>query len=455
MVKHYYFIGIGGIGMSGIAHLFLKNGLTVSGSDLKENKFTRELSEAGARIFIGHAAGNISGCDAVVYSSAIKCDNPELAAAVSQKIPVIKRAQALAELMRDKTVITVTGSHGKTTTASLSAYLLLEAGLSPTIAVGGVLKNIEANASQGKGSFFVAEADESDGSFLFYQPKYSIITNIDYEHIDYYRSFQNALGAYREFMQKTAPDGCLFCCSDDDNLMRLVKDYPGKLVRFGLGANADVTARNIRIKGLASDFDVFSRGKFLSSFHLALGGRHNISNALAVAGLGIELGIDLKVMAEVFARYKGAGRRLDIKFQDRDFVVIDDYAHHPTEIRATLDALKYTQASRIIAVFQPHRYSRTQLLLEEFGKCFLQADYVALTDIYPAGEPAIPGITPALVMEKIKDNFPDKPVEFVPKEQLSGRILEIIKPGDTLVMLGAGDIIKVSDVVVEELKKNR
>ncbi len=441
--------------MSGIAYLFLKKGFMVSGSDLKENKNTRQLAELGARIFLGHDAGNIAGSDAVVYSSAIKAENPELAAALARKIPVLKRAQALAELMQDKTVITVTGSHGKTTTASLSAYLLLEAGLSPTIAVGGILKNIEANASEGKGNFFVAEADESDGSFLCYQPRYSIITNIDYEHIDFYGSLQNALTVYREFIQKTVSDGCLFCCSDDDNLMSLVKDYAGKLIRFGLEANADVSARNIRIKGLSSDFDVFYRGKFLNSFHLALGGRHNISNALAVVGLGIELGIDPFVMAEVFARYKGTGRRLDIKFQDQDFVVIDDYAHHPTEIRATLDALKYTQAPRIIAVFQPHRYSRTQLLLEEFGKCFIQADFVVLTDIYPAGEPVIPGITSALVLEKIKDNFPDKPVEFVAKERLSSRILEIIKPGDTLVMLGAGDIIKASDVVVEELKKNR
>ena len=453
MAKHYFFIGIGGIGMSGIAHLMLKKGFKVSGSDLKENTIIKGLKELGAKVFIGHDARNIAGVDIVVYSSAIKSDNPELLSAKAANIPVIKRAQALAELMKDKTVITVTGSHGKTTTASLSAYLLLEAGLSPTMAIGGVLKNIGQNASQGQGEFFVAEADESDGSFLFYQPKYSIITNVDREHLDYYQTFHNALEAYRQFIDKTHPDGCLFCCSDDENLMRLVKGYNKKLIKFGLNSGADIQARNIAIKNLSSDFDLFNQGKFLARFHLALGGEHNISNCLAVAGLGLELGIKPEIMSQVFANYKGAGRRLEVKFQDKNFTVIDDYAHHPTEIKATLAALKHTQALRIVAVFQPHRYSRVQLLLDEFGSCFSQADMVVLTDIYPAGEQQIPGITSQLVLDKLKKNFPDKPVEFFPKDKISTQLLMIIKPGDTLVMLGAGDIIKVSDVLVEELKK--
>ena len=441
--------------MSGIAHLLLKKGIKVSGSDLKENKAISGLKSLGASIFIGHDAGNIAGCDVAVYSSAIKSDNPEFAAAVKANIPVIKRAQALAELMEDKTVITVTGSHGKTTTTSLAAYLLLEAGLSPTMAIGGILKNINQNASQGKSKYFVAEADESDGSFLYYHPAYSIITNIDYEHMDYYRNFESVLAAYQEFIDQTAPQGCLFCCSDDENLMRLAKAYNGKMVSFGLKEKAEIQARNIKIDGLASDFEVFWKDKFLARFHLALGGEHNISNALSVAALGLELKIPLEVIAKAFAGYKGAGRRLEIKFQDKDFTVIDDYAHHPTEIRATLAALKHMHSSRIVAVFQPHRYSRTQLLLEEFGRCFAQADVVVLTDIYPASEPAIPGITAELVLEKIKFNFPDKIVKSASKEQIPALVLGILDPGDTLVMLGAGDIIKVSDVVVEELKKTR
>jgi UDP-N-acetylmuramate--alanine ligase len=454
MHKHYFFIGIGGIGMSGIAHLFLKKGVMVSGSDLKENKVIQGLKAQGAQVFIGHAAGNIAGCDVVVYSSAIKEDNPEFAQAKALNIPLVKRAQALAELMEDKTVITVTGSHGKTTTSSLAAHLLLEAGLSPSLAIGGIFKNIGHNASQGEGEFFVAEADESDGTFLYYQPRYSIITNIDHEHLDYYRSFANALAAYREFIDKTSPQGCLFYCSDDDNLNSLVKGCEKRLVSFGLKKGADISAGNISFQGLSSDFDVYWKDKLLARFHLALGGEHNISNALSVVGLGLELNIPPKVIAAALSSYKGAGRRLDIKFQNTDFTVIDDYAHHPTEIKATLAALKHTPAKRIVAVFQPHRFSRTRLLLEEFGKCFAQADAVVLTDIYPASEPPIPGINAQLVVEKIRSNFPEKNVEFAPKETLVQMVLSSIKPGDTLAMLGAGDIIKVSDAIVEELKKN-
>ncbi len=453
MVKHYHFIGIGGIGMSGIAQLFLKKGFAVSGSDLKENKTTNELKSLGAVIFIGHNAKNIVGSDVVVYSSAIKEDNPELAAAGAGKITVIKRAQALAELMSDKVVITVTGSHGKTTTTSLAAYLLLKANLSPTMAIGGIFKNTGQNASEGQGEFFVAEADESDGSFLYYQPKYSIVTNIDYEHLDYFRNFDNVLKAYGEFINKTSSDGCLFCSFDDKNLPRLVENYGRKLIKFGLKEGADIQARNIKFNGLSSNFDVYFRGEKLSNFNLALGGEHNISNALSVVGLGLELGIKVEVIAEALNTFKGVGRRLDIKFQDKDFTVIDDYAHHPTEIRAALAALKHTRALRIVAVFQPHRYSRTQLLLEDFGKCFVDADVVVFTDIYPAGEPPTSGVTAQLVADKVKSNFPGKLVECAPSGRIPGRIMEIIKPGDTLIMLGAGDIIKATDAVVEELKK--
>ncbi len=453
--KHYFFIGIGGIGMSGIARLMLERGIKVSGSDLKESEVTAGLKSLGARIFIGHNQENLSGCDAVVYSSAIKADNPEFAAAVKAGISVIKRAQALAELMEDKIVVTVTGSHGKTTTTSLAAYLLLEAGFSPTMAIGGILKNIDQNASQGKGRFFVAEADESDGSFLHYRPKYSNITNIDLEHMDQYRTFDKVLAAYQEFIDLTAADGCLFCCSDDENLMRLARGYKGKLVSFGLKKEADIQARNIDFSGLASDFDLLAQGKFIARLHLALGGEHNISNALSVAALGLELNIRPEIIARVFSGYKGAGRRLDVKFQNLDYTIIDDYAHHPTEIKATLAALKHTQPLRIVAVFQPHRYSRTQLLLEEFGQCFADADAVVLTDIYPAGEPAIPGVSAQQVLEKIKENFPDKTIEYAAKEDIPAKVLGLLRPGDTLIMLGAGDIIKVSDGVVEEIKKSR
>src|SRR3989338_4542610 len=315
MDMHYHLIGIGGIGMSGIAQLLLRCGLRVSGSDLKENKITRELAILGAEIFIGHNAANVRGAGLVVYSTAIKEDNPETIEAKRLGIPVIKRAQALASLMRDKAVITVTGSHGKTTTTSLASYLLLEAGFYPTAAIGGILKNIDTNACLGNGRFFVAEADESDGSFLYYRPKYSIITNIDVEHLDYYETFENEINAFREFLNKTEEDGCLFCCADDINLMKILKGYKNKYILFGLKNNADIIAKNIQLQGLSSEFDCFYRDKFIHRFKLSLGGRHNISNALSVIALGLELGIGLKIINNALARYKGAHRRLEIKFK--------------------------------------------------------------------------------------------------------------------------------------------
>lgn len=440
--------------MSGIAHLLLGCGQKVSGSDLKETKITRELKKLGAEIFVGHNASNVQGAGLIVYSTAIKEDNPEVVEARRLGISMIKRAQALARLMQDKTVITVTGSHGKTTTTSLVSYLLLEAGLFPTVAIGGILKNIDTNACFGNGRFFVAEADESDGSFLYYRPKYSIITNIDREHLDYYKNFENEIEAFGEFLNKTEEGGCVFCCADDVNLMNILKDYKNRCILFGLKNNADIFPKNIELKGLISEFDCFYKNKFTGRFKLSLGGKHNISNALSVIALGIELGIDLKIIKKALAGYKGAQRRLEVKFKDNNITLIDDYAHHPTEIKATLEALKNLNPKRIIAVFQPHRYSRTQLLLDEFGKSFYAADHVIITDIYPAGELPIEGITGMSVYKKIKENSPGKEVKFLQKTEIIPDVLNTIKPGDLVITLGAGDIVRLSDEMAEKLKKN-
>ncbi len=453
LAKHYYFIGIGGIGMSAIARLLLSSGIKVSGSDLKESKIMDELKNLGALTFIGHNPDNIKGADLVVYSSAVKDDNPEIIEARRLKIPLVKRAQALAELMQDKIVITVTGSHGKTTTASLASCLLLEAGLSPSAAIGGVLKNINTNACFGKGDFFVAEADESDGSFLFYQPKYSIITNIDYEHLDYYKEFQNELDAFRNFLRQTREGGCIFACDDDENLKAILKESPVKHQTFGLRDSADIFAKNIYLDGLKSEFDCFCKNKFVGRFNLALGGRHNISNALSVIALGLELGISLRHIKNALLNYKGAGRRLDVKLDALGYLVIDDYAHHPTELKATLLAVRNLKDRRVVAVFQPHRFSRTKLLLDEFGRSFDNADYVIITDIYAASEPAIAGINGMSICEKIKEYTPDKKVVFMHKDQILAHLLEIIKSGDLVLFLGAGDIIRLSDELVEEIKR--
>ena len=451
-LRHYHLIGIGGIGMSGIAQLLLRQGVKVSGSDLKENKITEELKNLGADIFVGHNCSNIKGADLVVFSSAISEDNPEIKQARAQGIPLVKRAEALAGLMKDETVITVSGSHGKTTTSSLVSCLLLEAGFSPTVAVGGVLRNIDTNAHLGDGKFFVAEADESDGSFLCYRPRYSIITNIDYEHLDYYKDFKNEIAAFGKFINNTQANGCVFACSDDINLKGLFKNYKNKYLFFGLEAGADIYPKNIRFDNLSSEFDCFHRDKFIGKFYLALGGRHNISNALPVIALGLELGIELKIIKEALSNYKGAKRRLEIKFKNKDYLFIDDYAHHPTEIKASLAALKNLNPGRLMVLFQPHRYTRTKLLFEEFSQSFDLADYIIITDIYSAGEPPLEGVSSKLIYDKIKARLPDKQIYLVPKEEIAAHILKIIRPQDVVVTMGAGDIVRIGDELVEKFK---
>lgn len=449
---HYHLIGIGGIGMSGIAQLLLQRGSRVSGSDLKPSDMLMHLKNLGADVFIGHNAENIKGADIVIYSSAVNVDNPEIKAALEKGMPVLKRAQALAELMKYKNVVTVAGSHGKTTTASLVSHLLLEAGDSPTIAVGGIFKNIDNNASLGRGEFFVAEADESDGSFLYYRPRYSIITNIDYEHLDYYGSFEKEVDAFGKFMLNTQEDGCLFCCADDANLKKLTAGYPGKYCLFGLKEDAHVCPKDVYIKGLSSEFDCYYKGRNLGKFYLNLGGLHNISNAMAVIALGMELGVNLTIIKKAILGYQGAKRRMDVKFSDFDYTVLDDYAHHPTEIKATLFALKYLNARRVIAVFQPHRYTRTKLLLEEFARSFDSADIAIITDIYAASEEPIEGVTGKGIADKIKEYAPDKQVEFLPRAQITEYLFTIKQPGDLIIVLGAGDIVKVSDELAARIR---
>ncbi len=439
--------------MSGIARLLIKRGIKVSGSDVRPNKNIEDLAALGADIVIGHDARNINGADLIIYSSAITGDNPEIKAAQPKSIPCLKRAQALAKLMLDKTVITVTGSHGKTTTASLISFMLLKAGLSPTIAVGGIMRNIDTNAYWGDGEYFVAEADESDGSFLYYLPKYSVITNIDREHLDYYRDFDTEVGAFADYIRSTRDDGCLFCCNEDLTLKRLVRDYRKKYVFFGLQETADVFPRAIVMKDLTSGFDCFYRGKLIDRFFLNLGGLHNISNAMAAIALGVEMGLSAGVMKEALSEFRGAGRRLEVKFKDENYFLLDDYAHHPTEIQATLQAVTNLRYRRVIAVFQPHRFSRTRLLLEEFGKCFGSADEVLVTDIYAASETPLPDVSAQSVCDKIKEWAPGKPVDYVRRDDLVARVMDKLQHGDLIITLGAGDITRISDRIAGELRR--
>jgi len=438
--------------MSGIAQLLLACGYKVSGSDLKENRITQELKKSGAQIFPAHASGNINGADIVVYSSAIGENNPEVLEAKRQGVPLVMRAQALATLMQDKTVITVAGSHGKTTTTSLVSYLLLEAGLSPTVAIGGILKNIDTNACLGNGKFFVAEADESDGSFLNYKPEYSIVTNIDREHLDYYKTFEREIEAFKRFIDRTSSGGCVFYSADDPNLINIMKGYKNKCISFGLKEGARIHPENIKFEGLSSEFDCIFNNKFVDRFNLALGGEHNISNALSVIALGLELGIGLGLIKEALSGYKGSRRRLEIKSANNGYIVIDDYAHHPTEIRATLKAAKRLKHKKLIAIFQPHRYTRTQLLLGDFAGSFSGVDYLVITDIYAASEQPIAGVDAGSLCEKIKESGENKEVRCIAKDKIVEHILEVIKPGDLVVTLGAGDIAKVSDELAERIE---
>jgi UDP-N-acetylmuramate--alanine ligase len=449
--KHFHLIGIGGIGMSGIARILLQKGFSLSGSDIKENTLTDSLRRCGVKIYLGHRFSNVQAADVVVFSSAIREDNPEIVWARRHNIPLLKRAQALALLMQDKTVITVTGAHGKTTTASMVSYLLNTAGLSPSIAIGGVHQNFGTNAHLAGGRFFVAEADESDGSFLYYKPTYSIITNIDYEHLDYYGDFPNLLKAFSKFVDNTLDSGLLFCCGDNEQLRKLLKGCRKRFLFFGLSADSHIYSARIKLNGLSCEFDCFYKKDFLARFRLPLAGMHNISNALSVIALGLEMGIDLGTIGYALQTYKGTRRRLQVKLDLNNILLLDDYAHHPTEIEATLSAISSLSHNRTIVVFQPHRFSRTRLLLKEFSRCLRGADYIIITHVYAAGEP-VGEITAQHIYENLKASG-HKQVYFLKKEMIVPHILSIVSKGDLIITLGAGDISKVCDELAEGIKR--
>jgi len=452
--NNIHFVGIGGIGMSGIAAILKSKGRKVSGSDIKDSVLLDSLRRQGVVISIGHREENINGADLLVYSSAIKPDNPEIIEARKRKIPVMKRAECLAALMKDKISIVVSGSHGKTTTSSLSSCLLSMAGLFPTAAIGGLVLNWNNNICLGQSDYFVAEADESDGTFLNYEPDYSLVMNIDHEHLDYYADFSGIIEAFGMFLEKTKDKGCVIACGDDKNIKNLLSHFHKRYLTFGFAAENDISAGDVVLRGYASEFSCVYKAKILGKFKLSMPGRHNISNSLAVIALGLELGIDIKKIYESLVEYRGTGRRLQVKSNPGNFLIIDDYAHHPTEIKAALASVRSMldtdetgtnlRRRRIIAVFQPHRYSRTKFLLDDFSKSFALADHIIITDIYAANELPIAGITAEALCEKIK-KIKAGNVEFIRKEEIAGRILEIVSLDDVVVTLGAGDIGKVAD----------
>ncbi|MFH1691592.1 MAG: UDP-N-acetylmuramate--L-alanine ligase [Candidatus Omnitrophota bacterium] len=444
MLKHIHFIGIGGIGVSAIAQLALKKADKITGSDAKSSEITDKLKRLGIDVKIGHDASYVEGASLVVYSSAIPYDNPELAAARSKGISVKKRAEFLSLLMADKTVVTVSGAHGKTTTSSLAARLLCGAGFAPTVAVGGILREDGDNAKSGQSSYFVAEADESDGSFLLYKPDYSIITNIDDEHMDFYKSRDNLLNSFSQFISQTKKGGCVFYCRDDEVLASSVVNSGVRCISFGFTQEADFYPENVTFLSDGFVFNCMHRGKLLGEIALNLIGRHNILNVLAVVALGIELGIDFLKISSVLAGFKGVQRRFQIKYDGLDVKIVDDYAHHPTEILAILEAASLSLRRRLVVVFQPHRYTRTSMLLDRFAQCFHKSDHLVITDIYAAGEKVIAGIDSEHVANRIRA-YVKTPVDYVARHNVIDYLKGVICKNDLILFLGAGDITKISD----------
>lgn len=447
-----HFIGIGGIGMSGIASILLRLGFRVSGSDIKEGSNTRKLKSLGINVAIGHDASYAKGADTVIYSSAIKRSNPELKWARENNVPVVCRAQALSVLMDNKVGIAVSGAHGKTTTTALCAQLLLQSGFFPTAAIGGILRNLDDNAYLGASKYFVAEADESDGTFLYYNPHYSIVTNIDREHLDYYKSMDNLYKAFGDFISRTKEGGCVFCCGDDLSLRRVCQGKDKRIVYYGLSESNDFYAKDIVLEDFLSTYSCFKKGKMLGKITLPLSGAHNIQNSLGVIALGCELGISFMAIGGALKGFKGTERRFQLKAEKNGIMLIDDYGHHPSEVRATLKAASNVAHKRLIVLFQPHRYSRTKLLMEEFAGSFRQADYLVLADIYPASEEPIPGVSSQALANRILELYGQQ-VVCLKKDELLGHIIPILKPGDLVLTLGAGDIGKISDELAQWLKR--
>jgi UDP-N-acetylmuramate--alanine ligase len=427
--------------MSGLAKILLELGHEVSGSDLVGTRVTGRLEQQGAICYTGHLARNIGDAQLVVMSSAIKKDNPELVQAGAEGVPVIHRGDLLALLMKRQLGIAVAGAHGKTTTTSMLALVMENNGLDPTIVVGGELNDIGGNAKLGRGRFLVAEADESDGSFLKLDPAAVIITNVEDDHLDYYGTVEKIQEAFRRFVGKVPPDGVAVLCIDDPGVREIAADFTGPRVFYGIrNQDADYTLRNLQLNGTLSRGEVFFRDEYLGVLELTVPGVHNMSNALGVVAAARWAGMEFNDIARALRTFNGAGRRFQLLGEVRGITVVDDYAHHPSEIKATLEAARQVVKGRIISVFQPHRYTRTSLLRDRFGTAFSNADVIILSDIYSAGEQPIEGVSARLIAEAIEKNE-DRPVTFLStRNEIVDYLMQFARPGDLILTMGAGNI---------------
>ncbi len=455
-IQQIHLVGIGGAGMSGIAEVLLTMGYTVTGTDLHASETTRRLEELGGRIFIGHQESNVGTAQVVVISSAVAGSNPEVVKAKTMQIPVIPRAEMLAELMRLKFGVAIAGAHGKTTTTSMVSTVLAQGGLDPTMVIGGKVNALGSHARLGRGDLLVAEADESDGSFLRLPPTIVAVTNLDREHLDHYGSMERINESFLEFINKIPFYGLAVLCADDDRLAslfpRLVKRYQTYGLHERDGVAPDFLATDIVLKQWGADFRAHFRGKNLGPFRLTVPGIHNVSNALVAIAIGMELDVPVDLIRKGLVAFTGVERRFHLRGEAGGIMVVDDYGHHPTEVKATLAAAKQGWDRRVVVLFQPHRYSRTRDCLGEFAHAFDSADVVFMTDIYPAGEQPIPGVTGAALAEIVKAAGHPSVTFIERKETLPDQVLSHLQAGDLVLTMGAGDIWKAGTGILARLE---
>jgi UDP-N-acetylmuramate--alanine ligase len=452
-VRRVHFIGIGGIGMSGLAEILRSMDFDVSGSDLRGGENTVRLARLGVQCHVGHEAGHVQGADVVVYSSAIARDNPELVAAIKAGIPSITRGEMLAELMRMKYAVAIAGSHGKTTTTSLVATVLRAAGLDPTVVVGGRMASLGSNARLGAGELLVAEADESDGSCLRLSPTIAAITNVDAEHLDFYGTHEALKRAFVEFAERVPFYGLNVLCLDHPHVRDLLPQINRRYVTYGESRQADYVADNITYRGLETSFHAHRQGQSLGEFVVRMPGQHNVLNCLAVIAISDELAVPLDVVKEALATFRGVARRFTVVAEPQGIALVDDYGHHPEEIRVTLNAARHAYSKRVITAFQPHRYTRTRALFQEFARAFDQADVVFVTDVYAAGEAPIAGITGEALARAIEEHGHRQVTYVANRDELAERLAQAASPGDVVVALGAGDINRVLVPVEEQIQR--
>lgn len=451
-VRHVHMVGIGGIGMSSIAEVLLARGFRVTGSDLKESERTQQLSEQGAEIYFGHAADQVRDPDVVVYSSAVDpTDNPETEAAGEKHIPLIARSEMLGELMRMKFGVGVAGTHGKTTTTSMTGLVVSQGGFDPTIIVGGKVAQLGGHGVSGDGDIIVIEADEYDRTFLRLTPVLAVITSVEEEHLDTYEDLDDLKDAFVQYANSVPFFGAAILCLDDPVVQELIERVDRRVVTYGVSRQADIRAEQVERRGVHTSFDLVRKGEPLGTIDLKVPGVHNVRNALAALTIGFELDVSVVAIKDALESFTGVQRRFEIKGTAGDVLVVDDYAHHPTEIKATLEAANSGWPERrVVAVFQPHLYSRTRDFLESFARSFFNADVLVVTDVYPAREKPIPGVTGESITERAVA-FGHHDVHYVPeKEEVPASLQEIVRPGDIVVTLGAGDIWRYGEAFLEE-----